>query len=863
MTLTFAVDSTMRSARALAFFIAFVCPRPAAAQQLVRPTEVVRPAAVAVARAVRADAPIVIDGRDDDPVWQSAPVVDEFRVFDPVEDGDPTLRTEARFAYDERNLYILVRAFDHRPDSIMALLSRRDERTQSDYIRVIVDSYHDRRTGYQFMVNPAGVKRDIYLYNDTQEDISWDAVWDVKTSIDSLGWLAEFSIPLSQLRYPKRETHTFGIAVHREVGRSNERSSWPLWRRSQSGIASQLGEMHGLTGLGSPRRLEVLPYSVQSNESVQRGADFGRTQRGTIGADIKYGLSSNLTLDGTINPDFGQVEADPSVLNLTAFEQFFQERRPFFLEGTGIFRFDQDCSDGQCTGLFYSRRIGRAPQLGFLSNEPASVPTASTILGAAKITGRLPSGLSLGVLTAVTDRESVGEALTVEPRTTYMVARANQDLRDGRSGIGAIVTAVHRDLDGDSEPYLRREAYTAGVDFRHRLSARSPYEMSGNVVGSVVRGSAEAIARTQQSAVHYYQRPDDDIAFDPTRTSLSGYAVNLGFEKDGGGITRFWTGGWYKSPGLEINDVGFMTNVNSMGWSNWFAFVFQEPALFYRRLQINFNQWNTFFVDGTPTGIGGNVNANVTFRNMWFMYGGVGGDRAAYCGTCLRGGPALRGDRMLNSWFGFSGDSRRPIIPGLDGHYNRRDGGRSYRYGVAPYVQLRVSSCFSGSIGLNYSRNIDDRQWLANFGEIGVDTTHYTVAHLEQKTLSLTTRLNFTATPDLSVQFYAQPFVSAGNYADWREVADPRSRDYSTRFRPFALDNDPSGYDFNFKQFRSNLVVRWEYRPGSTLFLVWQQGREQTDRNHGSFSARRDYEDLFSAYPRNTFLIKASYWFGL
>jgi hypothetical protein len=310
----------------------------------------------------------------------------------------------------------------------MALLSRRDERTQSDYIRVIVDSYHDKRTGYQFMVNPAGVKRDLYLYNDTNEDISWDAVWDVETSIDSLGWLAEFRIPLSQLRYPKKESHTFGVAVHREVGRTNERSSWPVWRRSQAGLASQLGEVQGITGISSPRRLEFMPYSVQSNASVARSGDFGRTQRGTFGADIKYGLSSNLTLDAAINPDFGQVEADPSVLNLSAFEQFFGEQRPFFLEGTGILRFDQDCNDGACTGLFYSRRIGRAPQLGFLSPDFNAVPTSSTILGAAKITGRLGNGMSLGSLNAVPAREMAGGELEVEP-DNYFVARLNQDLR--------------------------------------------------------------------------------------------------------------------------------------------------------------------------------------------------------------------------------------------------------------------------------------------------------------------------------------------------------------------------------------------------------------------------------------------------
>lgn len=834
------------------------------AQQLVRPgSEPRAAAAAAVARAVRVTTALSIDGLETDVAWREAPPVDGFRVFDPVEDAEPQTKTQARFAYDERNLYVLVRAFDPHPDSIVALLSRRDERTQSDYIRVIVDSYFDRRTGYQFMVNPAGVKRDLYLYNDTEEDLSWDAVWDVKTSIDSLGWVAEFRIPLSQLRYPKRDSHTFGIAVHREVARSNERSSWPLWRRSQFGIASQLGEVQGIAGISTPRRLEVLPYSVQLNESVAKGggAGFERNQRGTFGADIKYGLSSNLTLDGTINPDFGQVEADPSVLNLSAFEQFYQERRPFFLEGTGIFRFDQECNDGQCTGLFYTRRIGRAPQLGFLSSDFNAVPPASTIVGAAKITGRLPSGLSVGVLNAMTDNETVGDSLTVEPRTNYFVARFNQDLRRGNTGFGAIVTAVNRDLDDRSSLYLRREAYSSGLDFRHRFGANNNYQLSGNAVGSVVRGSETAIASTQRSSVHFYQRPGDDLVYDSSRTSLTGYGLSFGLNKNGGGITRFWTGGWYRSPGLEINDVGFMQNVNTMGWSNWLAFVFQEPKAFYRRLQINFNQWNNFFTDGTRTGIGGNVNGNTTFKNMWFMYAGIGGERNSYCGVCLRGGPLVLEDAVLNSWFGFGGDSRKMFVPGVDMGGGRSDGGRSHYYYAGPYLNVRVASQFSTSLGLSYNRNVSDRQWLRNFGVIGSDTTHYTVAHLDQKTLSLTTRVNFTASPTLSVQFYGQPFVSAGGYSDWREVVSGRSPNYDDRYGPFTLQSDPGG--FNFKQFRSNLVVRWEYRPGSTLYMVWGQGREQDDVDVGRFRGLNDYGNLFRAYPRNTFLVKASYWLSL
>ena len=801
-----------------------------------------------------------IDGKDSDEAWRRAQRIEGFRVFDPVEDGTPTMQTEARVAYDDRNLYVFVRAFDAHPDSIIALLSRRDERTQSDYIRVIVDSYHDKRTGYEFMVNPAGVQRDIYLYNDSNEDVTWNAVWDVKTAIDSLGWTAEFRIPLSQLRYPRKDEHTFGIGIHREIARLNERSSWPLWRRSQFGIASQLGEVRGLNGISSPRRLELMPYTVQANDSKLRAEGYGRSQRMALGADVKYGLSSNLTLDATINPDFGQVEADPGVLNLGAFEQFFEERRPFFLEGTGIFRYDIDCNDGQCTGPFYSRRIGRSPQAGFLSEDQNAVPLNSTILGAAKVTGRLANGLSLGILNAMTGRESVAESLTVEPRTNYFVARAQQDLRGGRSGVGLIVTAVNRSLDGYTEDYLRREAYTAGVDARHRFGKNGMYELTGQLFGSFVRGSEQAIARTQRSAVHFYQRPDDDVAYDSTRTSLGGSGSGIGLSKNGG-LTRFYTGLWYKGAGLEINDVGFMQNANNMGQSNWFAFVFQQPKWWYRRWQVNLNQWNVFTADGLNTGRGGNINMNGQLRNMWFVYGGIGGELGSNCVACLRGGPALWENHSVQGWAGFTGDQRRPVFAGFNVFARRTDGGRSYSYSLTPRVEGRVSSSFSASVGANINRNVDDRQWLDNFGDIGSDTTHYTVARLVQRTVALTTRINWTASPTLSLQVYAQPFVTGGEYSNWREVRAPRAREYADRFQPYTQGGDPGG--FNFKQFRSNTVLRWGYRPGSTLFFVWAQGRLQDGLDAGSFQFNRDYRNLFSAHPDNTFLVKASYWFSM
>jgi hypothetical protein len=343
---------------------------------------VAQPSTVAPATAVRAASPPVIDGIDTDAMWQTVPRITAFRLFDPTEDGNPPFATEARISYDDANLYVFVRAFDPRPDSIIALLSRRDVKTSSDQIKIMIDSYHDRRTGYEFAVNPAGVKRDYYTFDDSQEDGSWDAVWDVATRIDSLGWTAEFRIPLSQLRYPSAAEHQFGVMIIRDIMRRNERVSWPLLRRSKPGIASQFADVGGFVGLSSPRRIEISPYALTRNQSALRNTGYARAQQATMGADVKYGITSNLTLDATVNPDFGQVEADPATLNLTAFETFLTEQRPFFLEGTGIFQFGDDP-----TAIFYSRRIGRAPQLaGLVTDDNADMPGASRILGAGKLT---------------------------------------------------------------------------------------------------------------------------------------------------------------------------------------------------------------------------------------------------------------------------------------------------------------------------------------------------------------------------------------------------------------------------------------------------------------------------------------------
>ena len=818
-------------------------------------------ATAATAGAVRASQTPELDGKTNDPAWQEAQRIDQFLEYEPNEGAETRFKTEARVVYDDRYLYVLVRMFDPAPDSIVSLLGRRDVRVPSEQLKIVIDSYHDRRTAYQFAVNPAGVKRDFYVYNDTEEDPSWDAVWDVATAVDSAGWVAEFRIPFSQLRFPSRAEHTFGLMIVRDVQRTGARISWPLYRRNKQGYVSQSGELSGIRGIPSPRRLEAMPYVVTKNVTEPSGSGFRHPQRVTAGADVKYGLSSNLTLDATVNPDFGQVEADPAVLNLSAFEQFFEERRPFFLEGTGIFSFNTQCDDidSGCTGLFYSRRIGRSPQLRDDYGDATS-PTASTIAGAAKLTGRLGSGLSVGVLDAYTLRERGVEDQTIEPPTNYAVGRLQQDLNGGSSGVGVMLTAVNRSLDGITDSLLRREAYTGGVDLRHRF-LQNNYELRTYLAGSNVRGSADAIAATQRSGVHAYQRPDDDVAYDSTRTALSGSAQRLSVSKFGGGITRFQTVYQRFSPGFETNDVGFQARADEQMFRNWVAFQFNRPNLFYRMAFFNFNTWNFWTTDGLPLNTQVNTNWHVQLKNMWWLHSGVTASniRESYDDRSARGGPAERISPRSNAFFGIEGDNRRLVTPFVFGGYHGGDAGHSHGWWVEPSVNFRASSRFSGSLGVYYEDFVNDNQWVDNVVD-DAGTTHYTYARLNQTTTSLTTRVNFTATPNLSLQVYAQPFVATGDYDDWRELDQPRARKYEARYRPYTAGGDPGG--FNFKQLRSNTVVRWEYRPGSTIFFVWSQGRDAFIDGASRFDFGRDSRDLLELHPDNVFLIKASYWFN-
>ena len=801
-----------------------------------------------------------IDGRDDDLVWTTLPAATEFRQFDPTEDGEPTLRTEARIAYDSKNLYVVVRAFDPRPDSILAVLQRRDGLALSDEIILGVDSYHDKRTGYFFRLTAAGAMADGYIFNDGEEDWGWNAVWQGAARVDSLGWVAEYRIPLSQLRYVPSVENTFGFLVVRRVARRGERMAWPTFRRSKTGHVSQWADVPGFTGLSAPRRVELLPYTVGRYGFKPRGDGTPRNAAGSqFGADVKLGLTSNVTLDGAINPDFGQVEADPGVLNLSAFEQFFAERRPFFLEGSGIFRYDLDCNDGECTGLFYSRRIGRSPQLGGQYGDAAS-PQQSRILGAAKVTGRLGNGLSIGLLNAVTDRVQGTQARTIEPLTNYGVLRLQQDLRGGNSGVGLMLTNTSRRVDDWTRDVLRGDAWTGGLDARHRFGGNR-FQLTAQLAGSRVTGTPAAIARTQRSNVHLYQRTDaSHLAYDSTRTSLTGTLAQLSLDKQGGGVTRFSVNGWYVAPGFEINDVGFRTRADEMGGSAWMGIRPTKPFGIFRRGALNFNAYSVYNTERLAIANGGNVNANGQFRNFWNGFLGVGLNNASatYSDRDARGGPAVFQPRRVQMWTGVEGDSRRSIAPSFNAFGGRRLDGLGNNWSLRAGAQFRLGGQLNGSLNVSYGRNIDDQQWLGNFVDSG--RTSYTFARLYQSTSSVTLRVNYTITPTLSLESYLQPFVSAVAYADWRALEDGRARDVTRRFRPYTERGAPEG--FRFGQLRTNNVVRWEYRPGSVLFLVWTQGRDAYADAPSENGVRPGFDALLTQRPQNVFLLKASYWFG-
>ncbi len=864
------------------------------------------------ATAVPLEGAIEIDGVLDEAIWQSAPPVTEFRQAEPVSGAPASQRTEIRFAFDDANLYIGARMYDELGAAgVVGRLARRDAYPPGDNIEFVFDTFLDHLGRTIFTINPAGTRGESYGPGGSNTDDSWNPIWRSATKVDSLGWTAELEIPFSQLRFPRGRDLVWGMQIWRYIERLNETQMWSYWRRNDQGGPSRFGHLSGITAPSAGGdRLELLPYvtaQAQTTADVDEADPFASDAEGKlrVGADLKYLLTSDLTLTATVNPDFGQAEVDPAVVNLSVFETFFPEKREFFVEGRGLFQYGGlwcfTCSNISSLDLLFTRRIGRPPQaagLAFGAGEFADVPDASTILGAAKITGRTHHGTSIGVLTALTGREhadvatAAGERLEVEvePLTSYGVARVRQDLLDGDLTVGAMGTSVVRSFDDPAlEDRLPSHAEALGLDAEYWWGDRT-YHLLTNAALSNVSGTEAAILRLQRSSARFLQRPDRDNggngfftdSFDPTLEALRGYGTYTRVAKDAGEFQ--WEGSFAsRSPGFEINDLGFLTRTDFLWLHGNLRRRWSDPTSWYRYLQVTGGgqrRWN-YSGDMTESQVHGSVYYQAPFYwetslfSLWRP--------RAIDDRLTRGGPAVESPSVgYLSWY-LASDRRKTLFVESEistgwSELDTRDWSLWSNIVVKPASNVQVS--FGPQIAWNeytaqFVTSVDDPTATAFFGR------RYVFSDLDQTEFSMNTRLNWTFSPTMSVELFAQPLISSNDYSRFKEFAAPREIDklvygedmgtIREEGESFVVDPDAGGPapefsfenpDFNFRSLRGNLVFRWEYLPGSTLFLVWTQDRSSTAAI-GDFDFGRDVDELFGAGANHVFLVKATYWLGI
>jgi len=831
-----------------------------------------------------------IDGSLTDECWiHQGEWSTNFRQFLPKNDAEPTRQTEFKLLYDDNNLYAAFRCFDD-PDSIVIISSRRDNMS-GDIIGIAFDSHHDLRTAYEFDLTSAGSKTDLSMI-DKNFLFNWDAVWEGKVAFEDSAWTAEMKIPLSQLRFPDKPEHVWGLHVWRWIYRNKEEDQWNVFPIDAPSWPDNFGELHGISNLKKQRRIELLPYGTMSYNKypLEPGNPFvdGTDFIPNAGVDGKIGLSSNFTIDFTINPDFGQVEADPSVLNLTAFETFYDEKRPFFLEGKSIFDFTINGDQ-----LFYSRRIGHRPLYypELTDNEFADIPRETTILNALKLTGKTQSGLSIGVIQSITSREYAEvdrsgrrSQITVEPWSNYFLSRIRQDFNQGNSSLGAMFTSTQRFIDAkDTHLYnLPLNSFTGGLDFRHSWENRS-YFVDAKALFSHINGKQQAITSLQTNSRHYYQRPDiTHVTLLPTRKSLSGYGGSFHAGKRSGGHW-YYSGQlvWY-SPGLDLNDLGYLQMADVVNQKAEISYNENIPKSFYRSYHIQIGQQSEWDFGGRLLRTNYNFNAKMIAMDNWIYYLSVDRVPRWLHTRTLRGGPALNLEGYWSGSIYLQTDSRRDLYYSLNGKYRQMDDGKSHFFDLAPSVVWRPSTRFNLSSTFSFMQNIDDAQYITTVSLD--DSPRYIVGRINQQTWNITLRLEYSFTPDLILQYYVSPFISTGSYSDIKYVKNAAADSYEDRYHTFndrsarentnnhtlELDENEDGIpdystpnpDFSFSEMRSNFVLRWEYKPGSTFYFVWTNSRSESMSQSArtlSYYANR----LLSLEQENVFMLKFNYWFSL
>ena len=830
-----------------------------------------------------------IDGNLADSIWESAEWATNFIEVNPDENTDPSEQTKFKILYDQKHLYIALKALDSEPEIITNRLSRRDGFV-GDRINVLIDSYHDLRTGFLFTVTAAGVRGDEFITdNGNNIDASWNPIWSAKALIDNEGWTAEMKIPLSQLRFSNDPNQVWGLNVVRNYFKNNELSAWNRIPIGAAGWVSEAGKLKGLKNIKPQKQIEIQPfvvtkldrYEAEAGNPYADGNDFNLN----TGLDAKIGITNDLTLDVTINPDFGQVEADPAAINLDGFEIFNRDQRPFFVENKNIF--DYRFADNR-NNLFFSRRIGRSPQVNLETTDEAFVnqPQNTTILGAAKFSGKTKNGWSIGVLESMTSKEftdistngNTSESLA-EPFTNYLVGRVQKDFNKKNTFFGGMFTATNRFITPEVSE-LRKSAYSGGIDFTHQWKNKA-YFMEANIVMSHVQGSKEAIKLTQENLTHLFNRVDaTHLEVDPNRTSLTGTGGRFGIGKVGGQHWNYNAGFKWVSPELELNDIGFLRSADEMIQYANLRYRSIKPTGVFRDFNVRFNQFSAFDFEGNYNRIQYQINGSASFLNNWEIDFGLAHKPRIFSNSILRGGPRWRFSKE-NFQFFFVGSDRRKNFNGTIGFIHSQ--AKENNFSLLKFeseLNYQPTNAFNISLSPEYSISKNQTQYVTQ-SDYNSDS-RYVLGTIDNHTLTASVRLDYTINPNLSIQYYGQPFISRGRYKDFKYVTNPVAERLTERFQlydsnqinlsgnDFQVDENRDGTmdysfsnpDFSYVQFNSNLVLRWEYIPGSELFLVWSQGvKSSVSSSDGLFEGFET--GILDERPQNIFLLKATYRFIL
>lgn len=845
---------------------------------------------------------INIDGRLDESIWKNESV-NEFTQKDPNEGSPATQKTDVWIAYDNDNIYIAARMLDSRPELIDASLGRRDQYVNSDWFGFYVDPYNDKKTGFYFGVNAGGSMVDGTLFNDSWDDDTWDGIWEAKTLVDDEGWTVEIKIPFSQMRFKEAEHMEWGINFVREIKRNNEKSYFVMIPKKESGFVSRFATLEGLNGIKPKQRFEILPYFVQKAQYLvhDKNDPFYKSSqyKPAIGADLKIGIGSNFNIDATINPDFGQVEVDPAVINLSAFESYFNEKRPFFIEGSSNYYFGIGGVNNNWgfnfgwPELFYSRRIGRSPRGVTSDAEYIKYPSETRIIGAAKLSGKLDETTTIGALGAVTERTHAslwnnGTATNqeVEPLAFYGVFRTKKEFNEGNQSLGLMFTSTNRSFNENGlENNLSKNAYAFGLDGWTFLDDDKEYALAAAVAGTYVNGTKEFVQNLQKQAYRYYQRPDATYSsFDPEKTSLSGYYGRIMLNRQKGNFYINSAVGLV-SPGFEQNDLGFQFMADKINFHTVLGYRWFEPDGIFRNKQVYVTYARSFNFEGNTINNFIWYRLGTTFTNYYGLYFGGNVNFRSLNPTLTRGGPLGISPASYYFWVNLESDSREKLIANLEVDYSKNEIGGQYRlFNLS--LTWKPSSQLAFSFGPSLETSNPMQQWVKNVEDptaVNTYNNRYVFAEIKQNTLSANIRLNWTFTPTLTLQLFMQPFFAVGDYVDFKEMARPRTTtfnyygkngstiNYSKDDNVYTVDPDGNGPakvfsfsnpDFNYKSIRGTAVLRWEAMPGSILYIVWSHDQQNYD-NAGEFSFARDMKNLWRSEGNNIFMVKFSYWLDM